>query len=104
MNSADEKMEIQRLPSGQRTSQVEGQDSNQTCLHANSVSLLLHIHMRRGFCIQDMASGCSIMVNQDADWSWLFTIYTGLHWGDGEGSGNPLQSSCLENPMDGGAW
>ena len=22
----------------------------------------------------------------------------------GEGSGNPLQSSCLENPMDGGAW
>ena len=22
----------------------------------------------------------------------------------GEGSGNPLQDSCLENPMDGGAW
>ena len=22
----------------------------------------------------------------------------------GEGYGNPLQSSCLENPMDGGAW
>ena len=22
----------------------------------------------------------------------------------GEGSGTPLQSSCLENPMDGGAW
>ena len=22
----------------------------------------------------------------------------------GEGSGNPLQYSCLENPMDGGAW
>ena len=22
----------------------------------------------------------------------------------GEGNGNPLQSSCLENPMDGGAW
>ena len=27
-------------------------------------------------------------------------------WGrsPGEGSGNPLQDSCLENPMDGGAW
>ena len=27
-------------------------------------------------------------------------------WGrsPGEGNGNPLQSSCLENPMDGGAW
>ena len=27
-------------------------------------------------------------------------------WGiyPGEGKGNPLQYSCLENPMDGGAW
>ena len=24
--------------------------------------------------------------------------------GSGEGSGTPLQYSCLENPMDGGAW
>ena len=22
----------------------------------------------------------------------------------GEGNGNPLQYSCLENPIDGGAW
>ena len=22
----------------------------------------------------------------------------------GEGNGNPLEYSCLENPMDGGAW
>jgi len=22
----------------------------------------------------------------------------------GEGTGNPLQYSCLKNPMDGGAW
>ena len=22
----------------------------------------------------------------------------------GEGNGNPLQDSCLENPMDGGTW
>ena len=24
--------------------------------------------------------------------------------GCGEGNGSPLQHSCLENPMDGGAW
>ena len=24
--------------------------------------------------------------------------------GNGEGDGNPLQYSCLENPMEGGAW
>ena len=29
-----------------------------------------------------------------------------LGWGrtPGRGHGNPLQYSCLENPMDGGAW
>ena len=26
-----------------------------------------------------------------------------LYW-EGKGNGNPLQYSCLENPMDGGAW
>ena len=25
-------------------------------------------------------------------------------WDNGEGDGTPLQYSCLENPMDGGAW
>ena len=28
----------------------------------------------------------------------------GLGRSPGEGSGNPLQYSCLEYPMDGGAW
>ena len=30
-------------------------------------------------------------------WWWPF-------WQVGEGNGTPLQYSCLENPMDGGAW
>ena len=28
----------------------------------------------------------------------------GLGRSPGEGNGTPLQYSCLENPMDGGAW
>ena len=43
------------------------------------------------------------------------SAYNAYHVGDpgsipgsgrspGEGNGNPLQYSCLENPMDGGAW
>jgi len=28
----------------------------------------------------------------------------GLRRSPGEGNGNPLQYSCLENPMDGGTW
>ena len=32
-------------------------------------------------------------------WAWKYIIvYVG------EGDGTPLQYSCLENPMDGGAW
>ena len=27
-----------------------------------------------------------------------------IHYVLGEGNGNPLQCSCLENPRDGGAW
>ena len=28
----------------------------------------------------------------------------GLEGSPGEGNGSPLQYSCLENPMDSGAW
>ena len=31
------------------------------------------------------------------------SIYSSLASRDGEGNGTPLQYSCLENPMDGGA-
>ena len=35
---------------------------------------------------------------------WVnFVIYK-LYINNGEGNGNPLQYSCLENPVDGGAW
>ena len=34
------------------------------------------------------------------DWSSI----SGLERPPGEGNGNPLQNSCLENPMDRGAW
>ena len=31
-------------------------------------------------------------------------LIPGLRRSPGEGNGNPLQHSCLENPMDGGTW
>ena len=31
-------------------------------------------------------------------------FYEQLNGNNGEGNGTPLQYSCLENPMDGGAW
>ena len=34
------------------------------------------------------------------DFTFTFTLLSCI----GEGNGNPLQCSCLENPRDGGAW
>ena len=35
------------------------------------------------------------------DWATSLSLFT---FCTGEGNGNPLQCSCLENPRDGGAW
>ena len=34
--------------------------------------------------------------------TWVLSL--GWEYSPGEGNGNPLQYSCLENPMDGGTW
>ena len=36
--------------------------------------------------------------------TWDFGLIPGLGWSHGEGQGNPLLYSCLENPMDRGVW
>ena len=41
---------------------------------------------------------------QKAIYVKLYHFYTCLCTFQGEGNGTPLQYSCLENPMDGGAW
>ena len=46
----------------------------------------------------DSDSKGSVCLSADVD------LIPGLGRFPGEGIGNPLQYSCLENPMDGGAW
>ena len=41
------------------------------------------------------------MGSQRVGYNWAISL--SLSW-IGEGNGNPLQCSCLENPRDGGAW
>ena len=41
----------------------------------------------------------SLRVGHDCETSLLLFLSS-----IGEGNGNPLQCSCLENPRDGGAW
>ena len=47
--------------------------------------------------------GCSPWGRQESDTSERLHFPFSLSY-TGEGNGNPLQCSCLENPRDGGAW
>ena len=46
-----------------------------------------------------------VIGREETGWRVGFGCYLGTDtMGYGEGNGTPLQYSCLENPMDGGAW
>ena len=47
--------------------------------------------------------GCSPWDCEESDMTERLHFHFSLSW-TGEGNGNPLQCSCLENPRDGGAW
>ena len=51
-----------------------------------------------------MGNGKSNSKNCSASHISSFSIYSKSIRGNGEGNGNPLQYSRLENPVDGGAW
>ena len=47
--------------------------------------------------------GCSLWGREELDTTERLHVHFSLSC-IGEGNGNPLQCSCLENPRDGGAW
>ena len=47
--------------------------------------------------------GCSPWGREESDTTERLHFHFSLSC-IGEGNGNPLQCSCLENPRDGGAW
>ena len=55
-----------------------------------------------GFCVKHFPGGSDGKVS--AYNAGDLGLIPGLGRSSGEGNGNPLQYSCLENPMDGGAW
>ena len=49
--------------------------------------------------------GCSLMGSLRVGHNWATSLWLKFSLScNGEGNGNPLQCSCLENPRDGGAW
>ena len=50
-----------------------------------------------------MGEGCWVSQEKEMIWGKGWVNLMTSRESDGESNGNPLQYSCLENPMDGGA-
>ena len=57
------------------------------------------------FCFDDLSVGVSgVLKPPTIIMLWSISPFMSVSVCLGEGNGNPLQCSCLENPRDGGAW
>ena len=72
-------------------------DTTERQWHPTPVLLPGKSHGRRSLV------GCSTQGRQESDTTERLRFHFSLSC-IGEGNGNPLQCSCLENPRDGGAW
>ena len=74
------------------------------------LQILIKMHRRRGLGWQELQpSGQGFWVTTCPGLYESRSLTEQLHFHfslscNGEGNGNPLQCSCLENPRDGGAW
>ena len=57
--------------------------------------MYIYIYMNFPLGLDSKESACN---------AGVLDLIPGLGRSPGEGNGNPLQASCLENSMDGGAW
>ena len=69
-------------------------------MHSKVIQLYTH---NTHACIHTGFPGGSVLKNSPASAGDTGSI-SGLGIYPGKGNGNPLQYSCLENPMDRGAW
>ena len=51
-----------------------------------------------------MGEGCWVSQEKEMMWGKGWVSLMTSRESDGESNGNPLQYSCLENPMEGGGW
>ena len=74
-------------------------DSEGTGSSVNSYFISPHIFVRaQQVALICICSLLHLLLNP------VYALFYPLKIQRGEGNGNPLQYSCLENPMDGGAW
>ena len=59
---------------------------------------------KMGIMLSTLPDGCKDEKCLFCAWHIITCVLPGLGRSLGEGNGNPLQYSCLENPIDGGPW
>ena len=62
--------------------------------------ICIHIYTQAGFTSGSVVKTLPANIGATGDMGWI----SELGKSSGGGSGNPLQYSCLGNPMDKGAW
>ena len=85
------------LPCKSKAFSLFWQDPHRRQWHRTPVLLPRKFHGRRSLV------GCSPWGRWESDTTEQLHFHFSLSC-IGEGNGNPLQCSCLENPRDGGAW
>ena len=78
-----------------------GDPQNKIFLPSLTLLSFIFCHELHFFLILHFNNSHFVIITQPMKFSFLFNNTPPSH---GEGNGTPLQYSCLDNPMDGGAW
>jgi len=69
-----------------------------------SFSLLHYFSVTSFNCLDHLVTSVWLSGKESACKAGALSLIPGLERSSGEGNDNPLQYSCLENPMNRGAW
>ena len=78
-------------------------------LNSRDITLPKKVHLVKAMVFPVVMYGCESWTVKKAERQRIdaFELWCHFHFSlscIGEGNGNPLQCSCLENPREGGAW
>ena len=79
---------------------MEAMTNLDSILKSRDITLPTKVYLAQAMIFPLVMYGCESWTIKKASAKELMLLNCGI----GEGNGNPLQCSCLENPKEGGAW